>query len=829
MHKFNHRDWSIACIVALSATSASTVTFAESHVSASNAPDEIIVSVRKKDESLQEVPISVDVLTNEQINRRGVYSLDDITRLTPSLVLDGGFAPQDTRVVIRGLAPTRGRPNVAFLQDGIDISSEALITAGSSLLTNPRLFDLERVEVVKGPQSALYGRSAFAGGINYVTKRPGDEVSGTARIDVSNENAWQTSAGLSGPVIEDKLNMGVNIAWWDEDGHFRNSITGGKVGDTEGKGISTTALYTPTDSIEFFARLEYSDDEFGPAAQATVAPTETLPVPSNVTGVILNSGLTDVLVPQGRVPDRDELVITLSEDPRTGLEYPGTEREIKRFSLIGEFNLNFADLTWFSHLADTETGQFQDAQRNKSIFAENPPGSQIVTNSAESILLQKTDLISQELRLSGQGGPIEWATGVLYWREEAKLLDGSNACFTLAFPASPDPCAVLVGALGTTEPLRARFWERDTKHWSVYADIDWNINEQWLLGFEIRFAEEDLNIIGPDSQLIIDPSGQLGGTTTGDFANNVFGELDDDYSAPKVTLQWTPSDEHMFYASIAKGVKPAGISTIGGGVAPFVPDEFDFEREKVVVYEVGNKATLANGKLILNSAVFYQDFTDKQVSTQVDISPGVIGIVPDNAGAAEVWGVEIDATWFLSEKFTLSASYTRLDGEYTLFTTESTGGSALARAGNCTLVLDSAGDDICELDLSGRKLEGLPKNSFVGTLSYRTPINSSLDMLAEIQTQYQSKRYQSEFNVLYFDDFWLTDLKLGVQAETWEVIGYIDNFFDDETIKSGFVSPDFTLFSISFNPPPLTVNLPNQATYNLSDPRTVGIRASMRF
>ncbi len=805
---------------------------AESHTSAGMIADEIIVSVRKQDESLQDVPISVSVLENEQLTRLGVNSLDDVTRLTPSLVLDEGFAPQDTRVVIRGLAPTRGRQNVAFLQDGIDISSEAIITAGGSLLTNPRLYDLERIEVVKGPQSALYGRSAFAGGINYVTKRPGDEVEGVVRLDGNDQSAWQTSAGISGPVISDRLNLGVTAALWDEDGYYRNSITGQKVGGTEGKGVAATALFTPTDTVEFFARIEYSDDEFDPSAQATVAATETLPVPSEAVGTILNTDLTDVLVPQGKVPDSDQLTITLSENPRTGVDYPGTDREITRFSLIGEFDLGFGELTWFSHLANVETEQFLDGQRNKSIFSENPPGAQIVTNSAELNLNQETDLVSQELRFSRQTeGPIDWAAGILYWREEAELMDASNACFTLVFPASPDPCSVLVGAFGTSEPFNRRFWDRDTKHWSAYADIDWQISEQWLLGFEVRYADEDLSIVGPDSQLIIDPSGQLGGTTTGELANDVFGQSDDDYWAPKVTLQWMPSDDSMVYASIAKGVKPAGISTVVGGVAPFVPDQFDFEQEKVWVYEVGSKATLADGAVVLNSALFFQDFTDKQVSTQVDLAPGVIGIVPDNAGAAEVWGFEADMLWLVTERLSLVASYTWLDGEYKEFLTESTGGSSLARAGNCTLG-PSKNDPmktVCTLDLSGRDLEGLAEHSLTGVVSYRFPINADMDIFTDFQAQYQSERYQSEFNVLEFQDYWIADFRLGLQTEGWEIIGYVDNVFDDDTTKSGFVSPDFTKFAIDFNPPPLTVNLPNQATYSLARPRTVGVRGAFRF
>ena len=150
------------------------------------AMEDIVVTTRKREENLQTVPIAIEALGGEEILRKGITDLQKLTQQSSSLKLDQGFSPQDLRINIRGLSPTRGRQNVAVLQDGIDISSESIGTAGGSLLINPRLFDLERVEIVKGPQMALYGRSAFAGAINYITRKPGDEFEADVRADVGN-------------------------------------------------------------------------------------------------------------------------------------------------------------------------------------------------------------------------------------------------------------------------------------------------------------------------------------------------------------------------------------------------------------------------------------------------------------------------------------------------------------------------------------------------------------------------------------------------------------------------------------------------------------------
>jgi len=139
--------------------------------------EEIVVTTRKKTENLQDVPIAVDTITAEQIARQGIVNMADVTKMSTSVQFDQSYGPQDVRIAVRGLSNTRGRSNVAFLIDGVDVTTENFSTAGSGLLANQRLLtDIERIEIVKGPQSALYGRAAFAGAISYTTRDVGDEL-----------------------------------------------------------------------------------------------------------------------------------------------------------------------------------------------------------------------------------------------------------------------------------------------------------------------------------------------------------------------------------------------------------------------------------------------------------------------------------------------------------------------------------------------------------------------------------------------------------------------------------------------------------------------------
>ena len=164
--------------------------------------DEITVTTRKKVENIQDVPIAVDAISAEQIDRRGISSVSDVVKLSTSVQFDQSFGPQDTRIAVRGLSNTRGRSNVAFLVDGVDITTENFVSAGSGLLANQRLLtDVERIEIVKGPQSALYGRAAFAGAISYTTKEPGSEFESKVRLEAGDYGKFQVDGAVGGPVV----------------------------------------------------------------------------------------------------------------------------------------------------------------------------------------------------------------------------------------------------------------------------------------------------------------------------------------------------------------------------------------------------------------------------------------------------------------------------------------------------------------------------------------------------------------------------------------------------------------------------------------------------
>ncbi len=219
------------------------------------AIEEIIVTTRHKEENLQTVPIAVTAISADMIQRQGITNMFQLAELDPSVSFDTSYGPGDTRISIRGLSNTRGRSNVAFLVDGVDVTTENQIAAGSGLLANQRLLtDVERIEIVKGPQNALYGRAAFAGAIAYTTKNPTDTLTANLGVNAAQGNQFDLMGAVSGPVT-DTLGFRVDGVTWTSDGRYTNSVSGADIGGGEGWGGSGTLRWEPADSLDFKLRI----------------------------------------------------------------------------------------------------------------------------------------------------------------------------------------------------------------------------------------------------------------------------------------------------------------------------------------------------------------------------------------------------------------------------------------------------------------------------------------------------------------------------------------------------------------------------------------------
>lgn len=1017
--------------------------------------EEVVVTTRRRTENLQDVPIAVSAFSNQEIQRSGISDLNDLARLTPSVSFDSGYNPTDTRVNIRGLSATRGRANVAFLIDGVDVTSENVIAAGSGLLANRRLLnDVERIEIVKGSQSALYGRAAFAGAISYITKEPGDEFEGEVRFDANENGLYDISGAVGGPLVQDILGFRLNGVYWEEDGVFTNSVSGQKVGGGDGFGTSMTWVLTPTDSLKFKWRTEYSDDHFDPQPTVRIDWDTPIPYPESVftrlnredadgnviefadlaiaggySGTSANMpdhGLYcyDVLPPElqadatydarqlwlkEKFPDyptmpahvidpdnphpddsvnwkqalsdgSDPLVpgwcqpssfggaggkeIRLSEDPATGEDYEGTDQETWRTALLGTWDLDWGSFSLNAAYTDAESTIHQDQEYQTT----GRPDTSFQSQGAFSTT--NTEQTSIEFRYSSNfDGPVNFTIGGLYWNEDRasndlnfiiSCLETGKALGQLA-PDVPGLCDGTDGSIDSWQgfwqqlqsPARAAdpVWLADTDHKSAYIQFEWNLTDDWKVSFEDRYVDEEFNLTkpvfssctnlalsiaggfiakaplldqeqNPDLNIVCTsdafdrstgpiavndlpddirafyephmagatnvscvkssgitlpgfPLNGYGDPVDGDDINNPDGNLhpagtdaggcpwgtingtqDSSYHVPKVTLEWTPTDESLVYAFWAKAIKPAGINQLSSGGAATTIEEERFDAEKMDTYELGTKtAWELAGYLQLNGALFFLDYTDKQVGTQILVPDGQGGFrsnpVVVNASSAEVWGLELEAIWQPSflEGLTMSAAYTYLDTEYSDFIDETTTFIRTAQDdGGCPVIWKDENDvtvatgtanpnaDLenptfapkCALDLSGNSLERSPEHAFVGRFNLTRPLGSEgVEWFTEFNAIYQGERFADQDNFVEYDDFWQVDAKLGLTGEAWELVGYVDNLLDDDTIRGGGSGPDFgeAFGDLGFSAGLVRTHFFAPLTY----PRTVGARLLLRF
>ncbi len=489
--------------------------------------EEILVTARKRTENLQDVPLSISTISATQIERLNIATAEDVARLDPSVEFDYGYTLTDTRITIRGLSPTRGRVNAAVLIDGIDVTSESIQFAGGSMLATTRLLDVERIEIVKGPQSALFGRSAFSGAIQYVTKDPSEDLTGELKLGLGDEGRYDLTGAVSG-MVSDTFGLRLYGNYWNEDGFYQDTATGADVGGGEGFGLALTARWTPTETFSAKARLSISDDEYDQAATAyartnfSTTPDSSLfclrpafpgqPPPSCVFAVgPAGSGAPDTSSQtrfffRGAVPSADALAVNLSPDTRTGGVYPGGERDLARFGLALDWDLGRGTFKSWTGFADATFAFLTDGDFDALLDGS---GNDIAGRASEFNISNDTQQFSQELRYESElGGPVNFAVGALYWNEDAEQTDFNIniLCFPAFFNCVDFATFQTIPAsqiMAGVQP-ELSFNAREIEHTSFYALVEFDFNEDWKLSIEGRYSDEEENIVGTVCSSVLD-------------------------------------------------------------------------------------------------------------------------------------------------------------------------------------------------------------------------------------------------------------------------------------------------------------------------------------
>jgi iron complex outermembrane receptor protein len=840
-----NRQLAVAVSAALAATPTMPVVAQEG---GARMIEEIVVTARKSEERIQDIPIAITAISADQLRREGVGELKDLAQLVPGFTFDSGAFASDTRPAVRGMQNERGRPSVAVLIDYIDASSENLATAGGSSALRSRLIDVERIELVKGPQTVLYGRNAFGGAINYVTTRPSMEWEGRGGVEFGRAGLQTWEAGLSGPIVDEMLAFRVSAIKHEFDGYYTNSNTGANVGTEDSEAASIALLFTPNDRLSVYGRYQYGEDQFSEPAWVLQTWRERLPVPGGTYNAAAGppgtppniqpcpADLSVLSPPQFNACTRGTFIgqlsgsesdIDLSPDPLTGAAFPGLEQRQRFATLQVDYDIAMGTLTYVAGY-----------MRNNNLERSDPDYTNYPVFSPFAFAISAVNQLDYEfkhninqLRHVGESGALRWIAGVETYNETTRL--GNSAQFwlrnpnsALAAPGAAGPGITL--ATGPVDNIRAvNNQRRDTEHRSAYLSLGWAFTDAWRATLEGRYSSDEITYEVPtysrqqvtllqqvplpfcppesDPRPVPAPARYpnvgYDCTWTETIKSNVF--------TPRGILEFRTSDNMLLYGSVARGFKPGGIAANEA----ITPDGQRYDQEKVWAYEIGAKTDWLDGSLRLNGAIYYNDYTDQQIGIQ-QRPAGSVTDIPGitNAGNVEVIGLELDALWQATDNLTLSVAYSYTDSEFKEYIQGRTGSSPLnkAEAGNI------------DADFSGNKVGKSPRNAWNFSAEWRQPVAATdFEWYTQFSGLYRSQRYLDEANLAFLPAYSLFNLRLGVESSRLSVIGYIDNLFDDDKIKNAQRVVDFG------NPDGFAPGRGYLLT--LPQPRNYGVRLSARF
>jgi len=856
----------IACLFALSSSliaqdDAGSNQDADSETEESLELDDLVVTVRRIEEVAETVPLSIRAFEEEEIIRLGIVDIEDVARLTPGVTFDLGGFPNDTRPAMRGMQAERGRPSVAIMLDGLDLSGENLAISGGGAGVVPDLMDLERIEIVKGPQTTLYGRNAFAGAINYVTKKPSDVFEGRLEVDIAEYEQRRVSGMISGPIVDGLLAYRINAAVRENDGFYTNPVNGGPLGAENFEGIAGALQFTPSENWDINMRYQLSSTNNSdyPTAQLpanlrravpggtfTAGPpgSPSLPCPSDLSGQpppIVGACTRGTVVGAIRA-DEDDIQIGFNEltlQPPTGLELDQqlVTLDARWQTDFGTFRYNFG---W------VDDDSFIEADGDFTNF-DAPPGF-VFSLSAFQQLDYADERFDHSFLWNHSAGAFDFLLGAQYLEEDSRLLNSSS--FWVRNPNSPlggPPFFLTTQQTETEFPVRIT---RNTEYSAVFGKVTWRITDALNLGLEARRNSDDINyevsgwrlqdvslrglapvclpgipqgaifmgVPGPD----VPPPGTVQACPQSE-------SLSYDEWTPRITLDWQMNDSTLLYANAARGFKPGGfnanelIDFTGQGYLP----------EFVDAYEIGFKSYWPRQRIALEGAVFYNDYTDQQIGVQVNQSGAgdTIVAIPGitNAGQVDSRGFELTTHWRATDRLHLNLAYAYTDAtfeEYVQGPSQTAGPDAFAACGvpdgqtSSPQIRAEAGNACASF--SGNRVPKNPKHAVnVGAL-YRAPIGDSRNTwFVELNGLYRSKRYLSEANLAWMPSYTLFDLNAGLEFDRLSVIGFISNLTDDDTIRTAQRNVD---------PGRPEGFAPGRAAIAyLPEPRVAGVRLIYRF
>lgn len=742
----------LAC--AISAATLTTITSVPVVAQSSGgAIEEIVVTVQRREEALSEVPLAVTALSGEFIRDVNLDDVKDLVLYTPGLTGNSKDSYIDV-LNIRGILTNDfgvgGDPSVSIFKNGLYQGRNGAVVTS--------FYDMDRAEVLRGPQSFLFGRNSIAGAISVHTRRPNfDGTNGYVALDVG-ERGHVVAEGAINATLSDTFAARLAVYHSEEDGYVDDVFDPDNADMiAHDKNAVRLSLRFQNDATDVNFMAEFEDrEQSGSIYRATEegASWETL---QDLFGVELDGN--------GRDSDSD---LGLGERD---------DGEILSLGLEIEHDLGFATFTSITGYKDHEF-----------TYAEDFDGSPLRINDYAQD--QEGDYFEQEFRLVSEGASaLSWYAGVSYYQESIDALftqasDEETMCVYYLTYYGFDSCSDYLSYYGyvfTPNPeglVERNQAKGDYQGWAAYVDLSYAFSETLDASVGLRYSwdEKEFRLRAFDVDSDLGPFFALGFTTVG------FLEDTQDWEdlTPRVQVRWRPNDEWMYYASITTGYKSGGFGSFSifpdpdvFGTPGITPDEAmpdPFDPETVVSYEVGTKGKFMEGRALLELVGYYYTYEDLQVT--VGGQGG--GILVENIGEVDGWGIESTLNLVLGDNVDLYLSGAWADSE----------------ARDVQEACDGPTLDFCE----GNSLPELPEFSYSAVLEGRVPAQPG-DWFgrAELYGQTEVGGGLEEDPAGEQDGYQDLTLRAGFRAHAgWEVAAYVENvtnelYYDLTVPESGII------------------------------------------
>lgn len=687
----------------------------------------IVVTAQRRSEDLQSAAVAISAVSGEELLDRGVTQVEDLGALTPGLQVNTSAGPYAS-FSVRSVSSLSGN---AFADSAVAVNLDGVYLATPTVL-NGLYYDLERVEILKGPQGTLYGRNATAGAINIIPQRPLFRNGGEVNVTLGNLDRFNIG-GVLNLALSDTVAFRVAGQRVRRDGYMSDGSS-----DDHGEAMRASLLFEPTSELSILLAGDYSH-QGGIGPGATIR-KECASIPGNT-----QQGACFVADPYTGIADLAEQYTSVGEAPPTQNQF-----------IDGDYYGLLLNLNYRTAIGDlTFIGAYREA--NSAYVG--------LGTSWQLRETQKPTQTSAELRLASDGGgPLQYVVGLYYLDTTMDSRSQSESLNNQRFSDS--------------------FTHNEGWTWAAFSQLTYSLTDAFRITGGLRYTYENkltdserynVFVVGPDPVFPDGPSG----TQTIDLMEEKSWEAVN----WKVGMEFDPSPDSLLYANVSTGFK-------AGGFYYGPPGSNTYEPEHVTAYAIGSKNRFANDTIQLNLEAFYLDYTDQQISFVKLVGPGSVVLVTENAGSTTAYGLELESEFLLAEDTRIGLSGSWVHARYDQFTFDTVAPPSATSL--CTVGPPFP----FTVDCSGLQPVQSPEWTVSGSFEQGFLLDNGGRIFIDGRGNYRTELYPSTNYTVetWAGDSFRANFGLGYEdpEDRFRIRAFVDNAFDEVTINNATVNTAYS-------------------------------------